>query len=178
MDVRIIFLLVDVETVSAADKDLLEVGWQFTDSRFNPLSGLENRIVRHPDGFTDLQERSMFGVHRTNGLYDSIKNGQGDALDKIIDEIMSSIRGRASAGEVIIPAGDTVGFDMAALRLARPDVFRCCDYHVMDLSSIRIGLSLWSKDGFDMDRTVDHRVRSCLDMELHEGQIIADRLGR
>lgn len=178
MDVRIIFLLVDVETVSAADKDLLEVGWQFTDSRFNPLSGLENRIVRHPDGFTDLQERSMFGVHRTNGLYDSIKSGQGVDLDEIIDEIMASIKVRADAGEIIIPAGDTVGFDMTVLRLVRPDVFKDCDYHVMDLSSIRIGLGLWSPEGFNMDRTVTHRVKSCLNMELHEGQIIADRLSK
>lgn len=178
MESSTVFLLVDVETVGVDDKDLLEVGWQFTDSRFNPLSGLESRIVLHPDGFTDLQEQSMFSVHRTNGLYDSIKSGQGVDLDEIIGEIMSSMRGRADAGEIIIPAGDTVGFDMTALRLVRPDVFRDCDYHVMDLSSIRIGLGLWSPEGFNMDRAVNHRVRSCLEMELREGQVMAGRLGR
>lgn len=178
MESSTVFLLVDVETVGVTDKDLLEIGWQFTDSRFNPLSGLENRIVLHPNGFTDLQEQSMFSVHRTNGLYDFIKSGQGVDLDEIIDEIMASIKVRADAGEIIIPAGDTVGFDMTALRLVRPDVFRDCDYHVMDLSSIRIGLGLWSPDGFNMDRTVTHRVKSCLNMELHEGQIIVDRLSK
>jgi oligoribonuclease len=166
LDDRLLWL--DVETVGVGHGDesyLLEVGWIFTDWSIEPdWSALRHYPVRRERPITPRSR--LFPAHLRNHLM--LESDPSSAVARpvgdVIADLVADIGRVADEGHRIMLAGNSVGFDRAAILAHDSHAFDRLHYHVIDLSVLNEVLGAWEPAALADAPTkdTDHRVSTCL----------------
>jgi oligoribonuclease (3'-5' exoribonuclease) len=147
-----IFAFLDVETtgLDPVDNYVLEVAWQFTDSRFNPIGENRSYIVDHgleePNVAAQIRGSEFITkMHSESGLLKDLANQDVLKLrmDDILDAFAVSALEVGAANDQVRLAGYSVSFDREFLRengwrdLFESKFFGFQMHHrILDLSSV------------------------------------------
>jgi len=147
-----IFAFLDVETtgLDPVDNYVLEVAWQFTDDRFNPIGEGQSWIVDHglrePTVAAQIRDSAFItNMHSESGLLLDLANPSVPKLrmDDILDAFVDSALDVGAANDQVRLAGYSVSFDREFLREnGWRDLFESkalgfqMHHRILDLSSV------------------------------------------
>lgn len=143
MKTRKLYLWVDTETAglqySQAGKrlpgELMELSAILTDSNLNVIFE-HDWTIKFKSQMAEHMDKSIYTVHKGNGLIDSCKKSKLESHD-IEDKLIELLDKYTRSGDIIMLAGNSIGFDKEVIRRNCPNVFEKLYYRVLDVSSIK-----------------------------------------
>lgn len=135
VDVETDGLLYD-ETGSVRKSSLLQLCYRILDQDMNVLMYGNGYIKDHG---CDLMKMDpyVFNMHCNSGVIQNIQSGNSIYREDYEDSIITNIENVVGSGDVLIPMGNNVQFDVEVIRRAMPKVFKKFHYSYFDVSCMR-----------------------------------------
>lgn len=138
------YFAVDVETDGLNYDDtgrprkiaLLQLCYRILDQDMNVLMYGNGYIEDHGCDLIDM-DPYVFDMHCKSGVIQSIQSGKGILLNEFEDSILTNITNVVGLGDVLIPMGNNVQFDVEVIRRAMPRVYKKFHYSYFDVSCVR-----------------------------------------
>lgn len=138
------YFAVDVETDGLNYDDtgrprkiaLLQLCYRILDQDMNVLMYGNGYIEDHGCDLIDM-DPYVFDMHCKSGVIQSIQSGKGILLKEFEDSILTNITNVVGSGDMLIPMGNNVQFDVEVIRRAMPRVYKKFHYSYFDVSCVR-----------------------------------------
>lgn len=115
---------------------LLQLCYRILDQDMNVLMYGNGYIEDHGCDLIDM-DPYVFDMHCKSGVIQSIQSGKGILLKEFEDSIVTNITNVVGLGDVLIPMGNNVQFDVEVIRRAMPRVYKKFHYSYFDVSCVR-----------------------------------------
>lgn len=115
---------------------LLQLCYRILDQDMNVLMYGNGYIEDHGCDLIDM-DPYVFDMHCKSGVIQSIQSGKGILLKEFEDSILTNISNVVKLGDVLIPMGNNVQFDVEVIRRAMPRVYKKFHYSYLDVSCVR-----------------------------------------
>ena len=115
---------------------LLQLCYRILDQDMNILMYGNGYIEDHGCDLIDM-DPYVFDMHCKSGVIQSIQSGKGILLKEFEDSILTNISNVVKLGDVLIPMGNNVQFDVEVIRRAMPRVYTKFHYSYFDVSCMR-----------------------------------------
>lgn len=158
------YLFIDLETTGLdPNKDsILEVGWIFTNERFDAFTLIDSYVCDVPDSALArlLAEPDVLNMHRESRLLKDIQEDETRLrIEDIEDLILGEIAAWAYDGERVNPAGFSVHFDVNFIRVHMPRLYAKLHHQICDISTLRNFFKLFDFQP-DIENHSKHRAAS------------------
>lgn len=138
------YFAVDVETDGlnydengrSRKSSLLQLCYRILDQDMNVLMYGNGYIEDHGCDLIGM-DPYVFDMHCKSGVIQSIQSGKGILLKEFEDSIVTNITNVVGLGDVLIPMGNNVQFDVEVIRREMPRVYKKFHYSYFDVSCVR-----------------------------------------
>lgn len=124
------------ETGRSRKCSLLQLCYRILDQDMNVIMFGNGYIKDHGCDLIEM-DPYVFDMHCKSGVIQKIQSGNGIILKEFEDSIITNINNVVGLGDVLIPMGNNVQFDVEVIRRAMPRVYKKFHYSYFDVSCVR-----------------------------------------
>lgn len=115
---------------------LLQLCYRILDQDMNVVMFGNGYIKDHGCDLIEMNPY-VFDIHCKSGVIQKIQSGEGILLKEFEDSIVTNINNVVGLGDILIPMGNNVQFDVEVIRRAMPRVYKKFHYSYFDVSCVR-----------------------------------------
>lgn len=115
---------------------LLQLCYRIVDQDMNVIMYGNGYIKDHGCDIMNM-DPYVFNMHCKSGVIQSIQSDEGIYKEDYEDSIITNIENVIGVGDVLIPMGNNVQFDVEVIRRAMPRLFKKFHYSYFDVSCMR-----------------------------------------
>lgn len=143
------FLWIDVETTGLDELrcELLEVAALVTDSQLREIDEGVDIVIHAPQSSLEQMPRVVKDMHTTSGLIGEVQQSSV-SLREAERAVLDYMDRHFGSEEKVIMAGNSITLDRNFLRRFMPQVDEHLHYRMIDVSTLKELMRLWSPGGF------------------------------
>ncbi len=141
---------------------ILEIATIVTDGNLNIIATGPNLIIHRSDEILQKMNTICTEIHMTSGLYQQIQQSTL-TIEQAQEQTLAFLEQHCTKGASPL-CGNTVWFDKLFLKKEMPFIYDFLHYRIVDVTSLKVTLNLWSKHAVFFKKANAHRALA----DIHE----------
>lgn len=170
---RLVWIDLEMTGLNYQTDVILEIATIITDGDLNVVAVGPNLIVKQPDDVLHGMNNFCTELHNKTGLFQACQQSTV-TLEQAEAETLAFLASHCEKGTAPL-CGNSVWFDKLFLKKDMPLIYDFLHYRIVDVTTLKVMLNLWTKDVVHFKKNNTHRALDDIKESIAELQYYKDK---
>jgi len=169
---RLVWIDLEMTGLDYQNDVILEIATIVTDGNLNIIATGPNLIIHQPDQTLNKMNNWCMELHNKTGLFQACQQSSV-TIEQAEAETLAFLEQHCQKGTAPL-CGNTVWFDKLFLKKDMPLIYDFLHYRIVDVTTLKVTLNLWSKNMISFKKQNVHRALDDIKESIAELQYYRD----